>query len=152
MSRQLREAIREELRRRNGGGKGSRGPGDLVKEDRDAGPNIHMDDNTWTVATPEEFRRGMRVAPDAPPSHDHELDMNQEAQAQHHFAQNQGKPVGRVRRFDELEQLLAQKMRSDDEEEADLAHSHYTDVYGDSSRRRKRSRPGFTVEKKKVRE
>ena len=35
------------------------GPGDLVKADRAAGPNIQRDDYSWTVATPEEFRAGM---------------------------------------------------------------------------------------------
>jgi hypothetical protein len=60
----MRDAIREEIRRRRGGGgKPDRGPGDLVKADRDAGPNIQQDDTTWTVATPEEFREGMQVEP-----------------------------------------------------------------------------------------
>ena len=67
-SSKLREAIREELRkRRGGGGKPDKGAGDLVKADRDAGPNIQRDDDTWTVATPEEFREGMKVAPSKGP-------------------------------------------------------------------------------------
>ena len=64
----MRDAIREEIRRRKGGGgKPDRGPGDLVKADRDAGRTIQRDDETWTVATPEEFREGMQVEPSKGP-------------------------------------------------------------------------------------
>lgn len=67
-SSKLREAVREELRRRNGGGgKPDKGPGDLVRADREAGRNIQRDTDTWTVATPEEFRQGMKVAPSKGP-------------------------------------------------------------------------------------
>ena len=69
----MRDAIREEIRRRRGGGgKPDRGPGDLVKADRDAGPNIQRDTNTWTVATPEEFREGMQVEPSKRPDEEEE--------------------------------------------------------------------------------
>lgn len=53
-----RWAEMNKARRSGNGSKPDQGPGDLVKADRDAGPNIHRDDWTWTVATPEEFRRG----------------------------------------------------------------------------------------------
>ena len=52
---EISKAIRNAYRDRKGNGQG-----DLAYEDRAAGPNIHRDTNTWTVATPEEFARGSR--------------------------------------------------------------------------------------------
>ena len=51
--------IREAIRKAYVSKANRNGPADLVRADQEAGPRIHRDENTWTVATPEEFRAGM---------------------------------------------------------------------------------------------
>jgi hypothetical protein len=137
----MRDAIREEIRRRRGGGgKPDRGPMDLVKADRDAGPNIHRDETTWTVATPEEFRRGMQVEPSRPPEHT-VPSVNDEKKTDHNIARMKGRPAGRLSRVNELQQALAQRIReAETDEERGEAEQDYRDMIDEEYDRRMQKR------------
>lgn len=145
----MRDAIREEIRRRRGGGgKPDRGPGDLVKADRDAGPNIHRDETTWTVATPEEFRRGMQVEPSIPPEHT-VPSANDEKKINHNIARMKGRPAGRLSRVNELQQALAQRIRdAETDEERDEAEQDYRDMIDERYDERMKKRDRNTMPKR----
>lgn len=143
MNSKLREAIRKAYvskANRNG-------PADLVRADRDAGPRIHRDENTWTVATPEEFREGMT---DVARRQRH---ANEYDDAAHHAVNDHryNRPTGRTRKFDELQQKLAERIRdAKTQKERRQAESDYREAYGESARRR--NPVGIRMEKRRVRE
>lgn len=140
--------IREAIRKAYVSKANRNGPADLVRADREAGPRIHRDENTWTVATPEEFREGMQVEPSRPPEHT-APSVNDEKKTDHNIARMKGRPAGRLSRVNELQQALAQRIReAETDEERDEAEQDYRDMIDEDYDRRMKKRDQNTMPKR----